>query len=85
MTERINRVLGELKKIESAGVAVGAVVSAVDAGQLKPGNAATLNGIADKIAKTGQAFASGNDGAKLAGVDGLIPGSDKYKGKPYQP
>ena len=85
MTERVNRSLDELKKIQGAGVAVGVIVAVVDASQLKPGNAAALKGAADKIAKLGRAFSTGNDGSNLTGVDGLIPGADRYKGAPFQP
>lgn len=84
LTERINKMTGELKKIAGAGVAAaGEIAGLVDAGQLKPGNAAGLTKLAESIAAKSKAFADGNDGSKLAGVDGMIPTA--YKGKVYQP
>lgn len=84
MTERINRIAAEVKKIAGAGAAgVGEIAGLVDAGQLKAGNAGGLTKLAEAIAAKSKAFAKGNDGSKLAGVDAMIPTS--YKGKAYQP
>ena len=84
LTERINKMTTELKKIAGAGVsAAGDIAGLVDAGQLKPGNETGLNKLADAIASKSKAFADGNDGSALGGVDGLIPTT--YKGKVFQP
>lgn len=84
LIERVNKMLGELKKIAGAGVvAAGEIAGLVDTAMLKPGNEATLVQMADAISAKSKAFADGNDGSKLAGVDGLIPTA--FKGKVYQP
>ena len=84
LTERISKMTDELKKIAGAGIAAaGEIAGLVDAGQLKPGNGDGLTKLAESIAAKSKAFAHGNDGSKLAGVDGMIPTA--YKGKVYQP
>ena len=84
LTERINKMTTELKKIAGAGVsAADDIAGLVDAGQLKPGNETGLNKLADAIASKSKAFADGNDGSALGGVDGLIPTT--YQGKVFQP
>ena len=44
-----------------------------------------LNEAADKIDDLGKKFASTETGAKLAGLDPMLPKPDQYHGKPYQP
>ncbi len=84
LTERINKMTAELRKIAGAGVApAGDIAGLVVAGQLKPGNEAGLAKLAAAIAARSKAFADGNDGSQLAGVDALIPTA--FKGKVYQP
>jgi hypothetical protein len=48
---------------------------------LKLNNAAALNAAADGIANTILGVIQKYDGSQLAGIDGLIPGPDAYKGK----
>lgn len=84
LTDRINKMTAELKKIGGAGVsAAGDIAGLVAAGQLKAGNEGGLTKLADAIASKSKAFADGNDGSQLAGVDGMIPTT--VKGKVYQP
>jgi len=84
MTERINGLVAEVKKIGAAGVGeAGEIAGLVDVGQLKAGNGAALTKTAEAIAAKSKAFVAAHDGSKLAGVDGMIPTA--LKGTPYQP
>ena len=51
---------------------------------LKLNNGPALEAAADRIAAAAKQLASAHDGAELAALDALIPGADKYKGKPSQ-
>ncbi|MGI9405835.1 MAG: cytochrome c family protein [Hyphomicrobiaceae bacterium] len=48
---------------------------------LKLNNKAALTAVADKIAAEARRLSANHDGAKMAGIDRLIPGPDKYRGK----
>lgn len=87
MIKRVNNAVAKLKEIQNAAKLdeVAGMVAAVDAGQLKPGNAATLSATAEKVAALAMKLAAANDGSKLAAVDSLLPSPDAYKGKVYQP
>ena len=52
---------------------------------LRLNNRVALLAAADKIAALGRTFTAQVTGEQLAGIDALLPGSDLYKGKPYQP
>lgn len=83
------RAMAALKALEkiAGGVksaALGSIISAAKSANLKPGNASSLNGAADKIRAAGRKFAANQDGSGLASVDSMIPGSDKYMGKVAQ-
>ena len=49
---------------------------------LKLKNNAALSAAADKIVKETLRLVANYDGSTFAGVDALMPGADKYKGKP---
>ncbi len=82
MAKRANAARKAMKKI--AGVVGTSEINAIAAAdvQLKLNNAANLTAAADKIAAAAEKFAGAHDGSKFAGVDAMIPGADKYKGKP---
>ncbi len=61
------------------------MLDTVKADDLKPGNADKVTKMADEISGISSGLAKSQDGSKLASVDGLIPGPDKYKGTPYKP
>ncbi|MCF8481719.1 MAG: cytochrome c family protein [Rhodospirillum sp.] len=60
-----------------------AILDVVKGVKLNLNNGAALNAAADKIGASARKFSDGYDGSTLAAVDGMIPGSDKYKGKVY--
>ncbi|HEX3800087.1 MAG TPA: multiheme c-type cytochrome [Verrucomicrobiae bacterium] len=76
--------LDEIAKATGAAE-VTKISAAVSAGDLKINNADALNKAADAISEISSGFAKSQDGTKLASVDPLIPGPDKYKGTPYKP
>ncbi len=83
MAKRANGARKAMKKI--AGVAgtpeIKAIVAAAGV-KLKLNNSANLTAAAGKIAAAAEKFAAAHDGSKFAGVDAMIPGAGKYKGKP---
>ena len=60
------------------------MLRAAHTASLKLNNGPNLEAAADRVAAAARQLASSHDGAQLAAVDGLIPGPDKYKGKPSQ-
>lgn len=50
--------------------------------KLKLNNQVELEAAANQVAKAAQQFAVSYDGSAFAAVDAMIPGEDKYKGKP---
>lgn len=54
-------------------------------GDLKPANEAAITKMADAVGASASKLAKSEDGSKLASVDSLIPGPDKYKGTAYKP
>lgn len=83
MANRAKAALGALTKISSAtGLAeVKTIVATAGAAQLKPNNAAELGKMAEKISTQARGLAEKYDGSGLAGIDAMIPGPEKYKGK----
>jgi hypothetical protein len=75
--EAISKVsdLAELKKM----------LASVNVADLKPGNGAAIDKMADEISGLSSGLAKSQDGTKLAAVDSLIPAPDKYKGPAYKP
>ena len=73
----MNKIAGAVKTPE-----IEAIVAAAGAVKLKLNNAANLTAAADKISTAAEKFSNAHDGSKFAAVDALVPGADKYKGKP---
>ena len=72
----LEAIAGKIKAAE-----IGQAVAAAKGVKVAPNNAAKLNAAAGKIAAAGKALSSSNDGSAFGGVDSMIPGPDKYKGK----
>ena len=51
---------------------------------LRLNNGPALEAAADQVGAAAKQLASNQDGTQLAAIDALIPGPDKYKGKPSQ-
>ncbi|MGI9437213.1 MAG: cytochrome c family protein [Geminicoccaceae bacterium] len=51
---------------------------------LKLNNGPNLEAAADRIAAAARQMVANHDGTQLAAIDGLLPGPDKYQGKPSQ-
>ena len=87
MIDRINMSKAKLEEIaKSSDLAEGKkMLEAVHADDLKPGNGAALDKTADELRGITSGLAKSTDGTKLASVDSLIPGPDKYKGTAYKP
>lgn len=87
MINRVNQAKGHLAELEKATqlAEVQAMLDAVNAGDLKPGNEANLDKIADLVSANAIKLAGAGDGSQWAAVDPLIPGPDKYVGAPYAP
>ena len=61
-----------------------AILAVVRPLALKLNNAAELAAAADKLTPLGRDFSDHVTDAQLAGLDSLLPGSDAYKGTPFQ-
>lgn len=61
---------------------IAAVLEVAGGVKLSLGNADALTAAADEVAAQARAFVANNDGSGLGGVDGMIPGPDRFKGKP---
>ncbi len=87
MLSRVNAAKDRLDEIAKATDLAEAkkIVATVTPADLKPGNADAINKMADAISEISSGLAKSQDGTKLASVDSLIPGPDKYKGTPYKP
>jgi hypothetical protein len=87
MLARINAAKDRLEEVAKASdlPEVKKMVAAVNAGDLKPGNAEAIDKMANTISDLSNGLSKSQDGSKLAAVDSLIPGPDKYKGTPYKP
>lgn len=60
------------------------MLRAAHSAHLKLNNGPALEAAADRIAAAAKQLAANHDGTQLAAIDALIPGPDKYKGKPSQ-
>lgn len=60
------------------------MLRAAHTANLKLNNGPNLEAAADRIAAAARQLVDNHDGTQLAAIDGLIPGPDKYKGKPSQ-
>jgi Cytochrome c554 and c-prime len=87
MLDRINTAKGHLEEIEKASglEEVKKMIAAVNFSELKPGNAEAIDKMADTVKEISIGLAKSRDGTKLASIDSLIPGPDKYVGTPYKP
>jgi hypothetical protein len=87
MLARVNEAKGHLEEIQKDAnlPEVKGMLDAVAAGDLKINNEAAIAKMADTVSENARKLADSNDGSKLASIDSLIPGPDKYKGTPYQP
>jgi hypothetical protein len=87
MLQRINAAKDRLGEIAKASdlPEVKKMLDAVNAADLKPANAEALDKMANDISVISSGLAKSQDGSKLAGIDSLIPGPDKYKGAAYSP
>lgn len=75
------------KRMASVAAAVNlpetdAIMAAVKQAKLSLNNEDQLSGIADTIGAQARAVAEKYDGSGMASLDPMIPGEDKYKGKP---
>ena len=84
MAKRASAARKAMKKIAAAVKTpeIEAIVAAGGAVKLKLNNAANLTAAADKISAAAEKFSGAHDGSKFAAIDALVPGPDKYKGKP---
>lgn len=84
MAKRASAARKAMKKIAAAVKTpeIEAIVAAGGAVKLKLNNAANLTAAADKISAAAEKFSGAHDGSKFAAIDSLVPGPDKYKGKP---
>lgn len=87
MAKRAQRGLAFLKKIDETvdNTQLTGIINAGATAKLKLNNEAQLLSVADKVASFAKEFAAKSDGVNLAGVDGLLPTSDKYKGEVFHP
>ncbi len=87
MAKRAQRGLAFLKKIDETvdDTQLSAIIAAGATAKLKLNNEDQLLSVADKVAGLAKEFASNGQGANLAGVDGLLPTDDKYKGEVFHP
>lgn len=87
MLDRVTAARTRLEEIQKAASLpeVKAMLEAVVAGELKPGNEAVVTKMAVAVSENASKLAASQDGSKLASVDALLPGTDKYKGKTYKP
>jgi hypothetical protein len=87
MLDRVAAAKDHLEEIAKASglPEVKNMLAAVNAADLKPGNADALNKMAGQISDISSGLAKSQDGSKLASLDPLIPGPDKYMGTPYNP
>jgi hypothetical protein len=87
MARRVAAVRTKLADVQKAAPTdeVAQILTIANGIALKLNNAAPLNEAADKIADLGKKFAANETGAKLAGLDPMLPKPDQYRGKVYQP
>ena len=60
------------------------MLRAAHSANLSLNNQPALEAAADRVAAAAKQLADNYEGGQLAAIDGLIPGPDKYKGKPSQ-
>lgn len=87
MLARVKAAKGHLDEIQQAASLpeLKAMLDAVVIGDLKINSEAAVTKMADTVGENARKLAAANDGSKLAAIDPLIPGPDKYKGVAYKP
>jgi hypothetical protein len=87
MLGRINAARDRLGEIAKASdlAEVKNMLAAINVAELKPGNADAIVKMANAVGEISGGLVKSQDGAKLASIDSLIPGPDKYKGTAYKP
>jgi hypothetical protein len=87
MARRVAAVRTKLADVQKAAPTdeVASILAIANGVSLKLNNAAPLTAAADQIADLGKKFAQNETGAKLAGLDSMIPKPDQYRGKVFQP
>ncbi len=86
MAKRAKRAQLRFKKVADAlsEPEVAEIMAAATSAKLKLNNKANLNAAADKIADATARLAAAYDGSSFGAIEGLVPGEDKYKGRPSQ-
>lgn len=79
MAKRVKSALADLKAVKTAlkDPKIDEIYDLGDKAQLKPNNKAGIMAKVNKISSLAKDFLKGNDGAKLAAIDGLIPSKTK--------
>ena len=87
MIARVNAAKDRLQEVVKVAdlAEVKQIIAAVNAADLKPGNAAAVEKMASTVGGLGAALSKSQDGTKLASVDALLPAPDKYKGTAFKP
>lgn len=82
MAQRVQNVTEFLKKIRAtmAIPEVDAMLAAAGSVELKPNNPKMVKAAALKVQQAARKFMMKHDGSKLAAIDSLIPGPEKYHG-----
>jgi hypothetical protein len=88
MAKRADRARKQLAAAAKAAPGVPEIAKMVEFGHsagLKLNNERLLTAAADGLSKLLESIAEKYDGTTMAGLDGLIPGPDKYKGTARKP
>lgn len=88
MARRANDARQQLARVAKAAPAVPEITKIVELAHgagLKLNNEASLTGAADGISRQLASLAEKYDGSSMAGLDALIPGPERIKGKARQP
>ncbi|MGI9088043.1 MAG: cytochrome c family protein [Chthoniobacterales bacterium] len=87
MAQRAAAAKKKLEAIQKAAPTdeVAQILAAAQGAALKLNNKAPLDEAADKVAELGKKFGQTETGDKLAGLDAMLPKTEQYRGKPYQP
>jgi hypothetical protein len=84
MAKRVDKARKQLAAAAKAAPGVPEIATLVQlaySAKLRLNNQALLAAAADNVSKTLASMTEKYDGSQLAGLDSLIPGADKYKGK----
>ena len=86
MAGRAKSAAKRIKKIGDAAPTdeIAAALAVAGSVKLKLGNTDALNAAADEIAVQARAFVANHDGSGLTALDSMVPGPDRFKGKPVR-